>query len=74
MDVTKNSKARDAQLLQNPQLRSRLEQLDEEAATARTRWRIIKSVVAGVVVGSGIDWAADETLLKLVIDDEDLID
>ena len=73
IDIANKSRGRDAQPLQNSQLRSRLEKLEEDAAIAKTRWRIIKSVIAGVIVGSGIDWAADENLLKLVIDDEDLV-
>ena len=53
------------------------EQLDEsrvDAATARRRWRIMKSVAAAVVAGSGIEWARDDTLQDLVLDEENEVD
>ena len=49
-------------------------QLDMErndATTARQRWRVMKSVVAAVVAGSGVDWARDDILRGLVLDEED---
>ncbi|KAH7041917.1 centromere protein H (CENP-H)-domain-containing protein [Macrophomina phaseolina] len=44
---------------------------EKDVAAARRRWRTVKGVVAGVVVGSGVDWAADEGLRELVLEDED---
>ncbi|KAI6783733.1 uncharacterized protein J7T54_001609 [Emericellopsis cladophorae] len=38
---------------------------------SRQRWRMIKGVTAGVVAGSGVDWARDEALGELVLDPED---
>ena len=38
---------------------------------SRQRWRIIKGITAGVVAGSGVDWARDEALGELVLDPED---
>ena len=49
----------------------RLEEAREDSVEARKRWRIMKSVVAAVVVGSGVDWASDDSLKELVLDDED---
>ena len=36
-------------------------------------WRIWKSVVGGIIAGSGVDWAADTKLLEVVMDEEDEI-
>ena len=37
---------------------------------AKGRWRMMKSVVAAIVAGSGVDWASDPHLLKTVLDAE----
>jgi len=52
-------------------MRTRLEKADEEVVSARKRWRVLKSLTAGVVVGSGVNWDGDEELVDLVLDDED---
>lgn len=54
----------------DPALRHRLQQLDREVRVARRDWRVMKSVVSAVVAGSGINWARDEALAELVLDDE----
>ncbi len=48
-----------------------LERLQADTEIANTRWRIMKSVVAAIVVGSGVDWAANDELRDLVLDEED---
>jgi hypothetical protein len=57
--------------IEDDKMRARLEKADEEVAEARRRWRVLKSLTAGVVVGSGADWTEDEELVELVLDDED---
>lgn len=52
-------------------LKVELDEAQEEAVQAKKRWRIMKSVVGAVVVGSGIDWASDDTLRELVLDNEE---
>ena len=49
---------------------TQLYRLREDTATARQRWRIMKSVVAAVIAGSGVDWARDDSLRDLVLDEE----
>lgn len=46
-------------------------QLKDELRRARQRWRVMKGITSGVVAGSGVDWARDETLRDLVLDPED---
>lgn len=49
----------------------RLDKLKDEAKTAERRWRIMKSFVSAVIVGSGVDWARNEELRLAVINEED---
>ena len=53
------------------EMRGEIEEEREREGEARRRWRVMKSVVRGVVVGSGVDWAGDEKLTGLVLDEED---
>jgi len=55
----------------DPMVRTRIETLETEVRESKRLWRITKSIVANVVVGSGIGWAQDEALQELVLDDED---
>ncbi|MCJ1385642.1 hypothetical protein MMC17_008765 [Xylographa soralifera] len=55
----------------NPELRHTLDELQDDAKEARRRWRIMKSLVSAIIAGSGVDWAHDESLRDLVLDDED---
>lgn len=48
-----------------------LAEAQEDASEAKRRWRIMKSVVVAVIVGSGVDWASNEALRDLVLDKED---
>ncbi|KAI9815284.1 MAG: hypothetical protein M1827_002764 [Pycnora praestabilis] len=57
--------------LKDPKVKAQFVSLQEEKKIARSRWRIMKSVVAAVIVGSGIDWSQDEVLQELVIDREE---
>lgn len=43
-----------------------LEKLKDEARTAERRWKIMKSFVSAVIVGSGVDWARNEELRQAV--------
>jgi predicted transcriptional regulator len=52
-------------------LRKQLQTLEEECVKARREWRVLKSVVAGVIAGSGVDWATNPKLLEVVLDEED---
>ncbi len=49
------------------------EKLEGDVSNARKEWRIWKSVVGGIIAGSGVDWAADAKLLEVVMDEEDEI-
>lgn len=66
--LTKDIEERKASAKEASGLKEHLATAEEEATTARKRWRILKNVVAAVVAGSGIDWSEDEPLRDLVLD------
>ncbi|PGH18043.1 hypothetical protein AJ79_00669 [Helicocarpus griseus UAMH5409] len=53
----------------DPNLRSQLETLEAECKKEKANWVTIKRVVSAVIVASGVDWAEDEELHNLVVDD-----
>jgi uncharacterized protein Yka (UPF0111/DUF47 family) len=48
-----------------------LAQAEDEVKSSKRRWRIMKGVASGMVAGSGVNWAADESLCEIVLDPED---
>lgn len=58
-------------ILEDTDSMAQLVGLEREASIARNRWSVMKSVVSAVVAGSGVDWARDATLQRLVLDEED---
>lgn len=67
-----NAKRASAEVeVRDAEVRSEVESLKEELRNSRTKWRIMKSVVSAMVAGSGINWAEDDKLRELVMDDED---
>lgn len=55
----------------DPKVLREIEKLEGDVKTSGQRWRVIKGVASGVVVGSGIDWARDDALCDIVLDPED---
>jgi hypothetical protein len=55
----------------DPNLKSQLQTLEEERKAARAKKETIKSVVSAAIVASGVDWARDEALRELVVEDDD---
>lgn len=47
-----------------------LEKLERQVKLSKQRWRVVKGVAAGVIAGSGIDWAGDDELRDIVLDPE----
>ena len=48
-----------------------LSELEAENKKRRAEWEIMKNVSRAIVVGSGVEWAEDETLQTLVFDADD---
>jgi len=70
LDLAGELKTQDAHV-KDPIVRSKLETLEHENRIRKSRWRIMKSVLGATVVGSGVDWARDDVLRELVMDNEE---
>lgn len=55
----------------NPALREQVEKAEKHVKESRQRTAVIKGILSAMIVGSGINWAADEELRELVMDDEE---
>lgn len=52
-------------------LLARIEETEQEYKQTRAQRDTIKSVIGAIVVGSGVDWARDDRLRDLVLDELD---
>ncbi|PYH90862.1 hypothetical protein BO71DRAFT_452462 [Aspergillus ellipticus CBS 707.79] len=57
--------------LEDPELKAQLEQLEADHQKSKAKWETMKNVASAMVVGSGVNWAEDEKLTALVLDDSD---
>jgi hypothetical protein len=57
--------------VEDGEMKAQLESLKAETKREKGKWETIKSVVSATVVASGVDWARDEDLRKLVLDELD---
>ncbi|KAJ5891904.1 uncharacterized protein N7473_008132 [Penicillium subrubescens] len=57
--------------LQDADLASQLDQLEAELKKSKAKWETMKSIASAMVVGSGLDWADDDTLRALVLEESD---
>ena len=71
VELTRQMSEQRVSALTESNLGNQLEILRDDVRTARKRWKIMKSVVAAVIVGSGVDWARDDELRQAVIDAEE---
>ena len=69
--LTDQIKALEKAGLEDPESVAQQENIRNEMNELRGKRRIIKSVVSAIIAGSGIDWAGDDELRDLVLDDED---
>ncbi|KAH8204225.1 hypothetical protein TruAng_001645 [Truncatella angustata] len=46
-------------------------QLERDVKTSRQRWRVMKATASAIVAGSGVNWAADQELRNIVLDEDD---
>ena len=74
LTLAKKIQAREDEVSVDARFGAQLEESRQDAATARQRWRMMKSVAAALVAGSGIDWAGDDNLRDLVVDEENEAD
>lgn len=71
LSLAEESKADNRDEFISPEHKRQHADLEEEIKVARSKWIILKSVVSAIIVGSGVDWARDEGLRELVVDEGD---
>lgn len=70
LEITKqDSSWRDK--LEDANLASQLDDLEADQKTRKARWDTMKNIASAIVVGSGLNWADDDTLRALVLDESD---
>ena len=57
--------------LEDQDLIAQLNALDADQQKSQARWDAMKNIASAVVVGSGVNWAEDEKLRALVLDEAD---
>lgn len=71
VELTSQLKEQDVEQINDVEIRKQLERLLSDMKETKKQNRIMKSVVAAVVVGSGVDWVHDDELRDLAMDSED---
>ncbi|KAF2633942.1 hypothetical protein BU25DRAFT_427344 [Macroventuria anomochaeta] len=64
-------KSQSAEDIEDPKLRDQIKAVEKDLKDSRRRMKTLKGILSAMIVGSGINWAADESLIELVLDDED---
>ena len=54
----------------NSKMMQEQEKLEADVKTSKQRWRVMKGVAGGIIVGSGIDWLREDELRDVVLDPE----
>ncbi|KAJ5584443.1 uncharacterized protein N7459_004243 [Penicillium hispanicum] len=57
--------------LQDANLASQLDGLEADQKKGRAKWETMKNIASAMVVGSGLNWADDDNLRALVLDESD---
>jgi hypothetical protein len=70
LDLTKNDESWKEEL-DDTDIKTRLEQVKANHQKSKAKWETMKSITSAIVVGSGVDWADDEELAALVLDESD---
>lgn len=55
----------------NSKMMQEQEELEADVKASKQRWRVMKGVASGIIVGSGIDWVHDDELQDVVLDPEE---
>ena len=69
--LAEQTKSQSVQDIEDSQLRHQVDIVEKELKDSRRRVKTLKGILSAMIVGSWINWAADEGLTKLVMDDEE---
>lgn len=71
VDLTEQIQAQQIAAIKDSDLTDQAEQSKLDHVTAKKLWRTMKSVVAAIIAGSGINWASNSELKRLVLNEEE---
>lgn len=54
----------------NSKMMEEQKRLEAEVKASKQKWRVMKGVAGGIIVGSGVDWVQDDELRDVVLDPE----
>tara|TARA_R110002003_G_scaffold127_6_gene11924 strand:+ start:6204 stop:6539 length:336 start_codon:yes stop_codon:yes gene_type:complete len=69
--LAEEMKAQSAKDIEDLRLRDQVSAVEKELKESRRRMKTLKGTLSAMIVGSGINWAADHDLTELVLDDEE---
>ncbi|KAL2000365.1 hypothetical protein VTN02DRAFT_3215 [Thermoascus thermophilus] len=71
LELTRHDDARWREEIEDADLRAQLAALEADYGKRRARWETLKGIASAAVVGSGVDWARDDRLRELVLDESE---
>ncbi|KAH8732363.1 centromere protein H (CENP-H)-domain-containing protein [Phaeosphaeriaceae sp. PMI808] len=71
LSLAEEMKTQSAKDIEDPQLRDQVDAVDKGLKESMRKTRTLKGILSAMIVGSGINWAADEELTELVMEDEE---
>lgn len=71
VELVRQRQERRLSAIQDANLSKQRQKVEDSTLIAKKRWRIMKNFVAAIIVGSGVNWAQDEELKQLVLNDEE---
>jgi len=71
LDLAEKMKSQTAKDIEDPRLRDQVSAVGRELKDSRRKMKTLKGILSAMIVGSGINWAADKDLTELVMDDEE---
>lgn len=71
LDLAGEAEKRKAAAIEDAEQAEQIAQLEQEVKASRQRWRVMKATASAIVAGSGVDWASDEQLRSIVLDEDE---
>ncbi|KAH7162909.1 centromere protein H (CENP-H)-domain-containing protein [Dactylonectria estremocensis] len=70
LKLAEEVKRKKTRRIDDPRTKQEQEALQAKVKESRQRWRVMKGVASGIVVGSGVAWAKNDELRETVLDPE----
>jgi small-conductance mechanosensitive channel len=69
--LAEDMKEQSTEDIEDVRLREQVKSVERDVKESRRRMQTLKGILSAMIVGSGVNWAADQDLQELVMDDED---